>query len=76
MFPNVLQNTVGALDDLKYIVRTEIERASDRGVQSGGDINITMPGMVIREEADIEKISERLAQLTQQHARSRGMTAF
>lgn len=63
---------VGALDDLKYIVRSEIERASGGGVQSGGDINITMPGMVIREEADIEKISEALAFKARQNGMATG----
>jgi hypothetical protein len=66
---------VGALDDLKYIVRSEIERSGSKGQLAavGGDINITMPGMVIREEADIEKISRKLYMLTRNKSRSMGV---
>lgn len=37
-----------------------------------GDINITMPGMVIREEADIHKISKELGELLHEEKRRRG----
>lgn len=51
---------VGALDDLKSIVAEVIDK---RSAQSGGDVTITGNTFIIREEADVEKIAEKLHQL-------------
>ncbi|WIF94311.1 phage tail tape measure protein [Caminicella sporogenes] len=62
---------VGALEDLRYLIRDELTR--NRTVSTAGGINITVQNMSVRNDSDIRRIAEELHVLTQNSLRARGI---
>ena len=74
---NALPNVTGISQDMVLKTAQEVARSVLASSGGGGqNINITMPGMVIREEADIDKISEALAFKVRQTGMSTGRVAW
>lgn len=62
---------VGALDDLKYIVRSEIERSGSKGQPAAA--GVTVQNMYVRNDQDIKSVARELYNLQQQTSRGRGL---